>query len=258
MSLEIITSTRDRLLPDPKLDPILCMVGCMVIDKPQWDASPYSGCKIVVWTHGEPKTLTKLGFPSHVDYVNLDDEHKMISELTRWVCRHDPDILCGYEVQNSSWGYLVERADIVYGMRLCSDLSRIVDPPWRRQTNGYGRDQDSWGYKKGAALSIGGRHVLNVWRLMRGELALTSYSFEKIVAEVLKERVPHFTLDKVSQWFVNGPTVATIRALRHAMYRARTSLRLLDTMDIVHRASEFASIIGIDFDSVITRGSQLR
>ncbi|KAJ1955852.1 DNA polymerase zeta [Linderina pennispora] len=258
MSLEIITSTRDWLLPDPKLDSVLCMVACMVTDKPQWDLSPYSGCRTVVWTHGTSRPLSRLGFPGHVEHLNLDDEVQMITEFTQWVCTHDPDILCGYEVQNSSWGYLIERADVVYGMRLCSDLSRIIDPPWRRQQSGYGREQDSWSYKKGAALSIAGRHVLNVWRLMRSELALTSYSFEKIAEEVLKEKVPHFTHSRISQWFLNGPAVAGIRAIRHVMYRARADLRLLDTMDVVQRASEFASIIGIDFDSVITRGSQLR
>ncbi|ORX73789.1 hypothetical protein DL89DRAFT_263802 [Linderina pennispora] len=258
MSLEIITSTRDWLLPDPKLDSVLCMVACMVTDKPQWDVSPYSGCRTVVWTHGTSRPLSRLGFPGHVEHLNLDDEVQMITEFTQWVCTHDPDVLCGYEVQNSSWGYLIERADVVYGMRLSSDLSRIIDPPWRRQQSGYGREQDSWSYKKGAALSIAGRHVLNVWRLMRSELALTSYSLEKIAEEVLKEKVPHFTHSKISQWFLNGPAVAGIRAIRHVMYRARADLRLLDTMDIVQRASEFASIIGIDFDSVITRGSQLR
>lgn len=42
-----------------------------------------------------------------IDYAN-DEEH-LFSLLIEKVRYYDPDMLIGYEVQNSSWGYLVER-----------------------------------------------------------------------------------------------------------------------------------------------------
>lgn len=42
-----------------------------------------------------------------IDYV--DTEEQLFALLIEKIRRFDPDILAGYEVQNSSWGYLVER-----------------------------------------------------------------------------------------------------------------------------------------------------
>jgi len=39
----------------------------------------------------------------------------LITRLTDIVRRYDPDILAGYEVQSSSWGYVIERARLHYG-----------------------------------------------------------------------------------------------------------------------------------------------
>ena len=37
---------------------------------------------------------------------------------------HDPDIICGYEVQMSSWGYLIERGAYL-GIPVAPMLSRL-------------------------------------------------------------------------------------------------------------------------------------
>lgn len=46
-----------------------------------------------------------------VEYTELD----VILELVNTVRRLDPDILTGYEVHSSSWGYIIERARNVWG-----------------------------------------------------------------------------------------------------------------------------------------------
>ncbi|KAI8319600.1 hypothetical protein GQ54DRAFT_292581, partial [Martensiomyces pterosporus] len=256
-SLEILTGCREQLLPDPKIDAVLGIVVCYTRRKAAWD-HPCSGCQTIVWTCGPATRLSRLGFSSSIERRHQQNELSMILDLARWVSCADPDVLCGYEVQNSSWGYLIERAGAAYGLRLCSELSRIIEPPWRRPQHALGREQDAWGYRRGAAISIVGRHVLNAWRLMRSELSLTSYTFENIMREVFDEKTPHYSHDRLAAWYTSGPAVARIRALKYVLHRARAVLRILDKMDIISRASEFASIIGIDFHSVITRGSQLR
>ena len=48
----------------------------------------------------------------------LSNEMELILQLATIVRTLDPDIIIGYEVQNSSWGFLVERAlqlgDLIY------------------------------------------------------------------------------------------------------------------------------------------------
>lgn len=48
--------------------------------------------------------------------MNVEDsELDVINRLTDIVRESDPDILAGYEVQNSSWGYVIERARKHFG-----------------------------------------------------------------------------------------------------------------------------------------------
>ena len=44
-----------------------------------------------------------------------DSELDLINRLTNIVREYDPDILAGYEVQSSSWGYVIERARMHFG-----------------------------------------------------------------------------------------------------------------------------------------------
>lgn len=47
-----------------------------------------------------------------------DSELDLINRLTDIVRELDPDILSGYEVQSSSWGYIIERARLQFGQSL--------------------------------------------------------------------------------------------------------------------------------------------
>ncbi|KAJ2674984.1 DNA polymerase zeta [Coemansia sp. RSA 1085] len=178
----------------------------------------------------------------------------MLVEFAQWVRRIDPDILCGYEVQKGSWGFIIERAELAYGLQLSCSLSRLLHSQQPKNK----ASVDSWSYRKGAAIKIAGRHVLNIWRLLRSELNLTSYMFENTAAMVLGERSPRYAFAELARWYQHGPVVAHIRVLRYVHYRAIAAIRILHKTDIVARTSEFARVIGIDFNSVITRGSQLR
>ncbi|PIA14409.1 DNA/RNA polymerase [Coemansia reversa NRRL 1564] len=183
----------------------------------------------------------------------------MFKDLVEWVRQSDPDIMCGYDIHKGSLGYLLERAKVVYGQRLDWALSRLIytRKPHISQTDTI-RAQHSWSHHKSTSIKIGGRHVLNVWRLMRNELSLTSYTFEKVASELLGEQSPNYAPSHLATWFVNGSAIARIRAIRHVLYRAKTVLRMLDKSDVIERAVSFAMVIGIDFHSVLTRGSQLR
>jgi DNA polymerase elongation subunit (family B) len=48
------------------------------------------------------------------------------------------------------------------------------------------------------------------------------------------------------------------QALRHLSCRAKLNLALLDELDFISRTSELAKTFGIDWHSVVSRGSQYR
>ena len=130
-------------------------------------------------------------------------------------------------------------------------------------------------------------------RCARSELQLTSYTLEHVAAKVLNERVPLFSHKTLTGWWtakddvggavaggaVAGAAVAggavmgaqlarpvgalrrddaRVRVLRHFGRRASLTLRIADAMETIARTSELARVFGIDFHSVITRGSQYR
>jgi DNA polymerase elongation subunit (family B) len=149
--------------------------------------------------------------------------------------------------------------------------------------------------KTSSGLLITGRIVLNAWRLLRGEVKVKSSSFESLCAAVLGERVPHFDDFTLTRWFQQRPPKlkkssssssslsssssssssapgddvplsaspyasgsSLLLCLTHYLFRARTTLRILDKLDFIGKTSELARIFGITFFQVLSRGSQFR
>ena len=124
--------------------------------------------------------------------------------------------------------------------------------------------------------ATGGRLLLSAWRLARQELRISSHSQEACCASVLRVRVPFVPQQQLAAWWDgekgggngNGgigrcdnrrsSSDDRWRALAAVSRRARLSLALLDSLDVLGRASEMARTYGIDVASVLTRGSQYR
>jgi DNA polymerase zeta len=47
---------------------------------------------------------------------------------------------------------------------------------------------DRWDGQTTSNLKVAGRHVLNAWRIMRSELALTSYTLSNVAFHVMRQR----------------------------------------------------------------------
>lgn len=59
----------------------------------------------------------------------------------------------------------------------------------KSQSHGrFGKEADSWGFNTTAAVKITGRHIINIWRAMRGEVNLTQYTMENVVFHLLHRR----------------------------------------------------------------------
>ncbi|KAF9015170.1 hypothetical protein BDQ17DRAFT_1403881 [Cyathus striatus] len=161
----------------------------------------------------------------------------------------DPDIIVGWEIECCSWGYFAARS-ACYGLDITEFISRA--PPCSRYGNGL------WGSKHNTSLKITGRHVLNLWRIIRSEKQLTSYTFENAIFQVLGQRVPHYSTNTLTDWYHSTVPMHTFFLVSYFARRAKLNLQMLEEAEIITKTAEFARVFGVDFFSVITRGSQFK
>ncbi|OWF40745.1 DNA polymerase zeta catalytic subunit-like [Mizuhopecten yessoensis] len=188
-----------------------------------------------------------------VTYVR-DEEELYTVFLEDLIAKWDPDILVGYEIQNFSWGYLLQRASHL-SIPLCSKLSRI---PGQKTGSHFSATKDEYGADHMSEIHVVGRIVLNLWRLLRHEVTLNIYSYENVCFHVLHQRVPRFSFRTLSNWFNHRTHLYRWRLIEYYITRVRGNLQLIDQLDLIGRTSEFARVFGIEFYHVLSRGSQYR
>lgn len=195
---------------------------------------------------------------------HFGSEEELLEAAGTFIRDFDPDFLCGFETQMSSLGFLLDRAEHLKH-QFASVISRVTEKADEMQ---FGRDKAvsdhgvvnnpgaEYFRRKGADMKVPGRHVLNLWRIVRKEVKLRSYSMAGVAREVLNAALPVHSACQLEEWMRSETRV--LRAITYLKDQASVDLALIDKLDIVSRTSEFASVYGIDFMSVLTRGSQYR
>ncbi|KAJ3150701.1 DNA polymerase zeta [Geranomyces michiganensis] len=261
LSMELHAASQGDLLPNPQTDPIRCLFYCLKQD--DQTRFPSNGHRPdyfvgVIMVSDEP--LSKTGVTNCV-FDSVPDEQSLIETFLILVREFDPDFLAGFEIHNASWGYLVERARFAHSMDLLAGLARVKPEVVNTK---FGAEEDAWGSRKQSHLSATGRNFLNVWRLLRNEINLTSYTLESVAYHVLHIRIPKFSSRSLTEWYDGAPgesnTRMHFRWRTVSYYLARTQhvVSLIEDTETVSRTSEFARVFGIDFFSVLTRGSQYK
>ncbi|PNH39290.1 hypothetical protein VD0004_g7601 [Verticillium dahliae] len=182
------------------------------------------------------------------------EELDLFVRMVEIVRTHDPDILTGYEVHGSSWGYLIERARVKYDYDLCDEFSRMKSNSHGR----IGKENDRWGFNTTSTIRVTGRHMINVWRAMRGELNLLQYSMENVVWHLLHRRIPHYSWSTLTKWYKSGIHRDMSKLLRYYLSRTRLDIDIIEANELIPRTSEQARLLGVDFFSVSSRGSQYK
>ncbi|KAI0639404.1 hypothetical protein C8Q77DRAFT_1204904 [Trametes polyzona] len=180
----------------------------------------------------------------------VDSELDLLNRLIDIVVELDPDIVSGWEVQAASWGYLAARGR-TYGLDISEQISRA---PAKHMGGG----TDTWGMKTTSTFKVTGRHVLNVWRIMRSEHNFNIYTFENIVFQILRRRTPWYSHRTLTTWYNSPVPEHADRVFRYFARRASMVLEILDVAEVVTKNAEFARVFGVDFFSVLSRGSQFK
>ncbi|XP_052020506.1 DNA polymerase zeta catalytic subunit isoform X2 [Apodemus sylvaticus] len=263
ISVELHARTRRDLQPDPEFDPICALFYCISSDTPLPDTEKTELTGVIVIdkdktvTHQDIRCQTPLLIRSGITGLEVTyaaDEKALFQEITNIIKRYDPDILLGYEIQMHSWGYLLQRAAAL-SVDLCQMISRVPDD---KIENRFAAERDDYGSDTMSEINIVGRITLNLWRIMRNEVALTNYTFENVGFHVLHQRFPLFTFRVLSDWFDNKTDLYRWKMVDHYVSRVRGNLQMLEQLDLIGKTSEMARLFGIQFLHVLTRGSQYR
>ncbi|KAI4206771.1 MAG: hypothetical protein LQ348_000839 [Seirophora lacunosa] len=256
MSLEVHVNTRANLVPNPEQDEISCIFWCIQSDDQNLELNGVNeGTHIgVVALSADGGLAHKMAQHSDAEIEEEDDELDLINRMVDIVRDHDPDILTGYEVHGGSWGYMIERARCQYDYNLCDEFSRM-----KSQSHGhFGKENDRWGFNHTSTIRVTGRHMINIWRAMRGELNLLQYTMENVVFHLLHRRVPHYSYWDLTEWYSSGKPKGLVRVMDYYLSRVQLDLEILEQNELVPRTSEQARLLGVDFFSVFSRGSQFK
>jgi DNA polymerase zeta len=256
MSLEVHVNSRGRLVPNPEEDEIQCIFWATKSDENYQGSSQDSDGTLagIVVVSGGDEIAQRVRRHTKVEVVEEPSELDAMVRMIEIVRTHDPDVLAGFEVHGSSWGYLVERARLKYDYNLCDELSRM-----KTQSHGrFGKEADRWGFNTTSTIRVTGRHMINIWRAMRGELNLLQYTMENVVWHLLHRRIPHYSWRTLSDWYTNGRHRDLAKVLRYYITRTKMDIQILEENELIPRTSEQARLLGVDFFSVFSRGSQFK
>ncbi|XP_076642989.1 DNA polymerase zeta catalytic subunit [Halictus rubicundus] len=253
LSLEVHATTRGKLLPDPEHDSIEAIFYAIHNDVPSSsDTEQIVHGAIVVNSSINDMRIKNLYSTSTMcptSYVSSEED--LLNSLITLLRHCDADILVGWEIESHSWGYVVQRANHIGFNNFTWQISRIsnVTPILKNQAS----DRDNINDAK-----IPGRIVLDVWRIMRHEIALLNYTFENVMYHVLHERVSCPTFQHLTDWWKHNNVTIQWKVISHYVARVVGTLRMLLHLDIIGTTCEHARLYGIQFYEVFSRGSQFR
>lgn len=277
MSMELHTTTRDRLRPDPIFDPIESIFYCirndvpdgsskspqiigMIITDPfrERDDEPIASGSNIPKSPGAKSNMSfaqkvrsllhKTGLSlQDIELHLVDTELELIMTLVEVVKEYDPEILIGYEMEQLSWGYVLERSQAL-NMSIGSALSRVSDTH-------LGKNSKLVESNFVQPIMFTGRMVFSTWRIIRHEILLNTCSYERIHHHALSERVPCYGFETLSRWFNENRN--RWRVIDYYLVRVVGQMRILDKFDLIAKVSELARVYGTQFIDVITRGSQI-
>lgn len=270
-SIEVQAESRGDLRPDPRFDAINFIVLIL-----QEDDDSIFDAYILLRSDIHPVKSNLDGMTGCKLLVSSEEKHLLLNFM-KIICSFDPDILMGWDIQGGSLGFLAERAAHL-GIGLLNNISRTPSPTKgnARESTGIASEVDSesiisdpvqhedaiiedeWGRTHASGVHVGGRIVLNVWRLIRSEVKLNMYTAEAVAEAVLRQKIPFIHWKILTKWFSSGPGRARYRCIEYFLERAKLNLQITNHLDMINRTSELARVFGIDFFSVLSRGSQFR
>lgn len=188
--------------------------------------------------------------------LRFETETALLDGLAGHLRTIDPDVLVGFETQYASIGYIIDRAQTL-GHPFSSSASRwLKGGSFDSNRSAPNHAAAKYYQRKGADIKIVGRHIISLWRVARKEVKLSAYSREAIAAELFGQTFPVHHNRHIETWFTSQKHFS--RATTHLARLTYLDVAIVEELNIISRTGELARVFGIDFMSVLTRGSQYR
>ena len=168
-------------------------------------------------------------------------------------------------------GYILDRAGFLRYFSFHVDIGRVLPQTMHIYNNNDSINRDAmsaeeYARRKASGISITGRILLNLWRCMRSEIKLQIYTRENVIFSLLKKRIPLYSHHSLKYWYMqsinnnanNSNYNDLIHIFSYFLNITALNLSIIKEVDLISRTSEMARVIGIDFFSVLSRGSQFR
>lgn len=207
-------------------------------------------------------------------FITCNEEKQLFSEFVKIICNHDPDILMGWDIQGGSLGFLAERAAFL-GIGLLRKISRTPAQPISKAEVSDFPDkvmagdvlpeavdsqtevlndaiiEDEWGRTHASGVHVGGRIVLNVWRLVRSEVKLNMYTSEAVAEAVLRRKIPCILNRTLTKWFASGPGRARYRCIEYILERGKLNFQVMNQLDMVCGGNKHFLILFLEFNCYV-------
>lgn len=255
LCIEVQATSTGDLLPDPAKNSVALIALSLADGLLSGGAAHSFRTRILALAPTEDEAQRFRSCPNASELVIVSSEQELFKNFIESVHEVDPDILMGFETQGGSLGFLEKRyKSVALGGQGRPQLMHLLGrtPGRRHSTEDF---EDAYDKLHASGLKCGGRAVLNLWRILKAEVKLSDYSFENCVKEVLNLRVPYFNTRTKKEWLKGNSCWRCVQDVRQ---RAILCLNIAESIDLVGRTTEFARVFGIDFYSVLTRGSQYR
>jgi DNA polymerase zeta len=103
---------------------------------------------------------------------------------------------------------------------------------------------------------VGGRNVLNCYRLAEGQLKLSCFGLGNVYERLFGKRVPVYTEGELGELWFGGKGVWKV--VEYYSLVLEWTVEIVEKLNGVGRTAEMAKIYGINFNSVLQRGSQYK
>lgn len=220
--IEIGSETRKDFKPDPTSDPLVCVAWALVVDQDITDSG-------VIYVSAVP-------FHCGHNVRFVENEKELFTVLTELIRAKDPDVIGAYDNEREGFTYLDERATALGIVDWLDDLARTT------------KRIISWDDCR----RVSGRVLVNFWRIVNHKVDYRNYSLTTVSEMVLKTPFPEVKLSSLTGWLKCAPHVF----VDYYMKRLYTVVAIINRMCMIDEYCELATVVGADFCSCLSRGSQ--
>ena len=163
----------------------------------------------------QQRYLKTCQLPTNTQVFIEQDEHDLITRFITEMRHHNVDFYIGYEIQQTSFGYLLSRSEHLHmAPNLLMQLSKI---PTEKHSNR--NDYDIYAEDHDSGIFITGKIIINVWKIMKSELKLMDYSYNNVCHHLLKHEIPRYTNTQLTKFYRGGQYTKEQKIVIHHMIR---------------------------------------